>query len=165
VREIERLQALGVPLYYLDECGIDHRLYREHGWSPRGERIYQNISGAQRKRTSVIAASRGSKLVAPFAFEGACNACVVEAYFEKVLLKELAPGSVSVLDNASFHKSPGILNLAQKANIELLFLPAYSPDLNPIEHIWSAFKKLLRKTLSTCKTPLLFIANMSLCLC
>lgn len=103
--------------------------------------------------------------MAPFVFEGACNTAVVDTYFQEVLFKELAPGSVLVLDNASFHKAPTTLALAKKAGIELLFLPAYSPDLNPIEHIWAAFKSRLQRVLPASADPLLDIANVSLCFC
>ena len=152
-------------MYYLDECGVDHRLYREWGRAPRGERIYEAVAGKRRERTSIIAASQKSRLVAPFVFQGSCNAEVVDTCFEKVLLPALPPGSVIVLDNARFHQSSTTAALVAAAGCELLFLPAYSPDLNPIEHIWAAFKTRLRKDLPTAADPFLFIANMSQCYC
>ena len=153
------------PVFYLDECGVDHRLYREYGRAPRGERIYEVVAGKRRERTSIIAASRHRKLVAPLVFQGSCNTEVVDAYFEQVLLPELPPGSVIVLDNARFHQSPTTQRLVEEAGCQLLFLPAYSPDLNPIEHLWAAFKTRLRKDLPTAANPFLFIANMSQCYC
>ena len=66
-RELEKLD--GRPVFYLDECGVDHRLYSEYGRSPRGERIYQEVCGKRRERTSIIAASRQNKLVAPLVFQ------------------------------------------------------------------------------------------------
>ena len=152
-------------LYYLDECGVDHRLYREHGRAPRGERIYQEVAGKRRERTSIIAASQANKLVAPLVFQGCCNTEVVDVYFEKVLLPVLPPGSVIVLDNARFHQAPTTQQLVTAAGCQLLFLPPYSPDLNPIEHLWAAFKTRLRKDLATASDPFLFIANMSQCYC
>jgi transposase len=153
------------PVFYLDECGVDHRLYREHGRAPRGERIYQAVAGKRRERTSIIAASQHGKLVAPLVFQGSCNTEVVDAYFEKVLLPALPPGSVIVLDNARFHQSPTTLRLVEAAGCQMLFLPAYSPDLNPIEHLWAAFKTRLRQNLPTATNPFLFIANMCLFYC
>ncbi|MEK7721071.1 MAG: IS630 family transposase [Elusimicrobiota bacterium] len=155
----------GRPVFYLDECGVDHRLYRESGRAPRGERIYQTVAGKRRERTSIIAASRQNKLVAPLVFQGSCNTEVVNVYFEKVLLPTLPPGSVIVLDNARFHQSPTTQKLVEAAGCQLLFLPPYSPDLNPIEHLWAAFKTRLRKDLATAANPFLFIANMFLCYC
>lgn len=144
---------------------MDHRRYREHGRAPRGERIDQAVAGKRRERTSIIAASRQGKLVAPLVFQGGCNPEVVDIYFEKVLLPALPPGRVIVLDNARFHQSPTTQKLVAAAGCQLLFLPPYSPDLNPIEHLWAAFKTRLRKDLSTATNPFLLIANMSPCYC
>jgi transposase len=162
-RELEKLA--GSPVFYLDECGVDHRLYREYGRSPRGERIYQEVSGARRERTSIISASQPGRLVAPLVFQGSCNSEVVDPYFEQVLLPVLPPGSVIVLDNARFHQSPTTLRLVEAAGCQLMFLPPDSPDLNPIEHLWAAFKTRLRQNLPTATHPFLFIANMCQCYC
>jgi hypothetical protein len=138
-RELEKFD--GQPVFYLDECGVDHRLYREYGRSPRGERIYQAVAGKRRERTSIISASQQGRLVA------------------------LSPSSVIVLDNARFHQSPTTQRWVEGAGCQLLFLPPYSPDLNPIEHLWAAFKTRLRKDLATAANPFLFIANMYQCYC
>jgi transposase len=144
---------------------VDHRLYREYGRALRGERIYEAVTGKRRERTSIIAASQQGRLIAPLVFQGSCNTEVVDAYFEQMLLPELPPGSVIVLDNARFHQSPTTEHLVEAAGCQLLFLPPYSPDLNPIEHLWAALKTRLRKGLSTATEPFLFIANMSQCYC
>ena len=162
-RELEKFA--GQPVVYLDECGVDHRLYREYGRAPRGERIYQAVPGKRRERTSIIAASQHGKLVAPLVFQGSCNPEVVDVYFEQVLLPALPPGSVIVLDNARFHQSPTTQQRVEAAGCQLLFLPAYSPDLNPIEHLWPAVKPRLRKDLLAAANPFLCIANMSQCYC
>lgn len=160
-RELEDLG--GCPVFFLDECGVDHRLYREYGRAPRGERIYQEVAGKRRERTSIISASREGRLVAPFVFPGSCNTAVVDLYFKKILLPRLPTGSVIVLDNARFHQSPTTERLVAAAGCHLMFLPAYSPDLNPIEHLWAALKTRLRQNLATARNPFLFIANMCLC--
>ena len=162
-RELEKFHAR--PVFYLDECGVDHRLYREPGRAPRGERIYQAVAGRRRERTSIMGAARHGKRVAPLAFQGSCNTAVVDVYFAQVLLPALPPGSVIVWDNARFHHSPTTVKLVEAAGCHLLFLPAYSPDLNPIEPLWATLKTRLRKDLPTAANPFLFIADTCLCYC
>ncbi len=96
-------------------------------------------------------------------FEGSCTTEVVDAYFGKVLLPAIPKNSIIVLDNASFHKSPSTQKLVESAGCKLLFLPPYSPDLNPIEHIWSAFKRSLKNILPTSLDPFLDISDMCKC--
>jgi transposase len=87
---------------------------------------------------------------------------VVDTYLAKVLLPFLPAGSVIVLDNARFHGASSTRALVEAAGCELLFLPTYSPDLNPIEHVWAAFKNALRPTLWKMKRKAAFIAKTAL---
>ena len=150
----------GREVFYLDECGVEHRLHQEYGRAPRGERLYAEVAGSRRHRTSIISVSQNARLVAPFVFEGSCNTEVVDTYFEKVLLPALPKDSVIVLDNASFHQASSTQKLVAAAGCELLFLPTYSPDLNPIEHLWAKLKAALRRLLPESKKPTLTISNM-----
>ena len=154
-----------VPVYFLDECGVNHGLYNPWARAPRGEPVYADIRGARRGRTSVISASLNNKLVRPFTFEGHCNGDVVETYFREMLLPSIPRGGIIVLDNAAFHRSPALLALAGAAGVELVFLPAYSPDLNPIEHIWATLKAMLRDGLEAAEDKIAFIDKACLSLC
>jgi len=138
-------------------------LHQAYGRAPRGARLYAEVAGSRRHRTSIIAVSQNARLVAPFVFEGSCNTEVVDTYFEKVLLPVLPKGSVIVLDNASFHQSPSTQKLVADAGCELLFLPTYSPDLNPSEHLWARLKAALRRTLPNSHNPALAISSMCKC--
>ena len=162
-RELERVLAGNPHVYFLDESGVDHRLYRPYARAPRGEKVYAEVSGARRGRTSIISACRGGRLVSPVVFEGYCDGDMARAYFGQSLLPSIPGGSVIVLDNAAFHRSPALLALVQAAGCSLMFLPTYSPDLNPIEHVWAALKKLIQPGLQEAKDKLLFISRMCQC--
>jgi transposase len=82
--------------------------------------------------------------MAPFTFQGGCNADVFNTWLEKVLLPTLPKGTTVIMDNATFHKSIKTKKLIEKFGCHLLFLPTYSPDLNPIEHWWHKIKSILR---------------------
>ena len=142
VRELERLMDTRA-VYFIDESGIDHRLYRREAWALRGEVVFARVSGSKRGRTSVIGAWHQGSFLAPMVLEGNCDRNVMDAYFRDILLPALPDGSVVVLDNARFHHASRAAELARVRGIELLYLPSYSPDLNPIEHFWSRLKTYL----------------------
>ncbi len=114
---------------YLDESGINQYLHREHGRSVRGEKIVGEISGKRFARQSVISALFKGKFLSPMCFEGTCDTSL----FNSWLKQNLTAGQVLILDNASFHKSIESQKLVEAAGCNILFLPPYSPDLNPIK--------------------------------
>ena len=136
-------------LVYLDESGVDEALPRSYARAPRGTKVLGEVSGTHARRLSLIAALHESRLLAPMRFEGYCDPLVFNAWLEHVLLPELQPGQIVLMDNASFHKSTTTKTLIESKGCTLKYLPTYSPDLNPIEPQWAILKARLRKH----KTP------------
>lgn len=126
---------------YIDESGFEPDSHRRHGWSPRGHPVYGDRSGHKRPRESLIAARRGSDFLAPMLFSGTADATLVNAWTRHLLCQELRPNSTLIFDNAAFHKKKDLAAIAQENGHHLLFLPPYSPDLNPIEHDFANLKK------------------------
>jgi transposase len=137
---------------YIDESGMDGSETNERAWGQRGKLIKVKKSGKYYLRTNVIAGLVGRKSIAPFVFYGSCNTELFNEWFEKFLIKELKPGQTVILDNASFHKSPRIKELVESVGCGLLYLPPYSPDLNPIEQFWANMKRWVKsKITEKCK--------------
>lgn len=131
-------------IVYLDETGFEATTHRTHGWAFVGQKIYGDISGQKRPRTSLIGGLLRGTLIAPMLFDGTCDTETFNAWLSSSLLPLLKRGTIIVLDNATFHKSPTTVKLAQAAGCRLLFLPPYSPHLNPIENRWALIKRFWR---------------------
>lgn len=130
---------------FVDESGIEDNACVLRGWSRKGERCFGIRTSPHRRRVNMIAGLSEKKLIAPFSFEGSCNGAVFETYLEEVLLKCLRAGQIVVLDNIRFHKSARVKSLIRSVGCRVLYLPPYSPDLNPIEHWWFKVKNQIRK--------------------
>ena len=102
------------------------------------------MSGKRFARESFIAGKVDSKIIAPFCYKGTCNTELFNTYLQKILIPELEEGQTVIMDNASFHKSQKTRKLIEEAGCKILFLPPYSPDLNPIKKFWKLFKGLVR---------------------
>lgn len=134
-------------MHFLDEAGIDNDECYEYGWGPEGERVHASKPGARTQRISIIGALNNNKIHSPFVFEGYTTKEVFETYLESVLAPNLKPGDYIIMDNASFHKGGRIQQIIEQAGCKLIYLPAYSPDLNPIEHFWFSVKNAIKKCL------------------
>lgn len=132
---------------YIDESGINEYLHRQHGRASRGENLYGAVLGNRYHRENFIAAQSQHKIFAPFCYTGTCNTSLFNTWLEKICIPELKPGDVLILDNASFHKSKTTMEIIQSAGYEVLFLPPYSPDLNPIEKFWANFKRKVKEVI------------------
>ena len=132
---------------YVDECGIDTYLYRRYGYAVRGQPVFGRIRGRKYKRRGIVAAKMDNKILAPLQYNGTMDRALFEFWFSNQLLPSLNKGTLIVMDNASFHFKKRLICVAQNAGCRLLFLPPYSPELNPIEKFWAWLKRFLRKTL------------------
>ena len=116
-------------------------MYRQYARSKRGKRVNIRISGKRHARIGLVAAQCEGALLAPHTYSGTMKASVFEDWFENKLLSWLPKGHVIIMDNAAFHKKEVLYQIAKKYSQELIFLPPYSPEYNPIEHTWSALKR------------------------
>ena len=117
---------------------------RLRGRAPRGERVHASAPGGHWQTTTMLSSLRLDGSTACLTLEGATDTAVFQTYVREVLCPTLRPGDLVVLDNLSPHKNTQTLQLIAQAGAEVRFLPAYSPDLNPIEKMWSKVKQFLR---------------------
>jgi len=118
---------------------------RRHGRCRRGERLRVGVPHGHWKTTTFVGALTLRGFIAPFVLDGPINRDAFETYVEKVLVPELRPGDVVIMDNLSSHKGPHVREMIEAAGAELSYLPPYSPDFNPIENAFAKLKALLRK--------------------
>lgn len=118
---------------------------RRHGRCRRGERLRVGIPHGHWKTTTFVGALTTRGFIAPLVLDGPINRNAFETYVDKVLVPELRPGDIVVMDNLSSHKGPRVREMIEAAGASLLYLPPYSPDFNPIENAFARLKALLRK--------------------
>lgn len=129
---------------FIDESGAKTNMVRTHGRCPKGQRLLSSAPAGHWKTTTMLAAIGLEGVDAPWTLDGAMDADAFEVYVEHVLVPTLRGGEIVVLDNLSSHKRPRVAELIQDAGAEVWYLPPYSPDLNPIEEMWSKVKQILR---------------------
>jgi transposase len=132
-------------LVFIDETWAKTNMARTHGRAPRGERLRVGVPHGHWKTTTFVGALTLRGMIAPFVLNGPINRIAFEAYVGQVLVPELRPGDIVIMDNLSSHKGPQTRQMIEAAGASLLFLPPYSPDFNPIENAFSKLKAMLRK--------------------
>lgn len=133
-------------LVFLDETWATTNMTRLRGRCPRGERLVAAVPHGHWKTSTFLAGLRLTGLSAPLVLDGAINGEAFRAYVEQFLAPTLAPGDIVIMDNLASHKVAGVREAIEACGASLLYLPPYSPDLNPIEQSFAKFKALLRKT-------------------
>src|SRR3712207_6195862 len=134
-------------LVFLDESGVTTKMARTHARAPRGQRAYGSIPLGSWRRLTVIGALACEGLVATMSIEASTSTSVLLAYLEQVLvpkLQQVRPDAILVMDNLRPHHATEVRDLLDRAGIGLLYLPRYSPELNPIEQAWAKMKEPLK---------------------
>lgn len=132
-------------LVFIDETSVKTNMTPLRGRSPRGERLRADVPFGKWRTQTFVAGLRCHELVAPWIIQGAMDGTTFDTYVRTQLAPSLAPGDVVILDNLNVHKSPRAAKAIAERGAWLLFLPKYSPDLNPIEMAFAKLKTLLRK--------------------
>jgi transposase len=132
-------------LVFIDETSLKTNLVKTTGWAPRGSRLVDHAPFGHWHTQTFIAGLSRDGLIAPWVLDGAMNRARFEAYVEHELAPALKPGQIVIADNLSSHKSQTVQALLKAQGNQILFLPPYSPDLNPIEMAFSKLKTLIRK--------------------
>lgn len=131
-------------LVFIDETRVKTNTTRLYGWAPKGQRLVDAVPHGHWKTSTFIGALRCDGLVAPAVFDGAINGELFVDYVEQVPVPTLKQGDIVILDNLRCHKVKGVREAIEAAGASILFLPPYSPDLNPIENAFAKLKALLR---------------------
>ena len=132
-------------LVFIDETGAVTNMARLRGRAQKGERLRAVIPQGHWKTTTFVAGLRLTGMTAPMVLDGPMNGAAFLAYVQQVLVPELKPGDIVIMDNLSAHKGCQVRDAIEAAGARLLYLPPYSPDFNPIENAFAKLKALLRK--------------------
>jgi transposase len=132
-------------LVFIDETWAKTNMTRTHGRCARGVRLVDRVPHGHWKTMTFLAALRCDRIDAPFVLDGPINGEWFLAYVQQLLVPTLSPGDVVIMDNLGSHKSKAVRRAIRRAGAHLIFLPPYSPDLNPIEQVFAKLKALLRK--------------------
>ena len=149
-------------LVFFDESGVNTLMARTRGRSLKGQRLVGSASAGRYTTMTLMSAVRMDGVVAPMLLDGPVNAEAFASYVEECLVPGLEPGDILIMDNLPAHKGVRITRAVEDARCTLVYLPPYSPDLNPIENMWSKVKAILRKTAARSFAALLDAVGQSL---
>jgi transposase len=132
-------------LVFIDETWTKTNMAPLRGWAPQGQRLNAKVPHGRWRTTTFLAALRHDRIDAPWLLDGPINGESFRTYVEKVLVPTLKPSDIVIADNLGSHKGKAVRKAIRAAGAKLLFLPKYSPDLNPIEQVFAKLKHLLRQ--------------------
>lgn len=141
-------------IVFIDETGVRTNMVRMYGRGPKGERVLGKAPQKKWTTQTFVAALAHDQVKAPYLFDGPMNGEVFAAYLKKAVIPALSKGDTIIVDNLSSHRSKKVEQVMEEAlrvaGVELIFLPPYSPDFNPIEQLFSKVKQLLRGAAERC---------------
>lgn len=138
-------------LVFIDETWTRTNMSALRGWAPKGQRLIAKVPHGKWKTLTFVAALRHDRIDAPWLLDGPINGERFRIYVEKVLIPTLKPGDIVIADNLGSHRGKAVRRAIRQTGARLLFLPKYSPDLNPIEQVFSKLKHHLRN--EAARTP------------
>jgi transposase len=142
-------------LVFVDEMGTNTSLSPIYAWAPKGRRAYWSVPRNRGTNTTLLSSMGVGGMGPSLTVEGSTTSVVFEAYVQQVLAPSLRRGQVVVMDNLSAHKGERVKELIEGRGCQLIYLPSYSPDLNPIEEAFSKIKRLVRKAEARTKEALI----------
>lgn len=131
---------------FIDETWVKTNMAPLRGWAPRGERLVAKVPHAKWRTMTFLAALRHDRIDAPWVLDGPIDGESFQTYVEEVLVPTLRPGDIVIMDNLGSHKGKDVRAAIRAAEAKRLFLPKYSPDLNPIEQVFAKLKHLMRRS-------------------
>ena len=149
-------------LVFLDESSINLAYTRLYGRAKSNQRIHEGLKDVRFKRQSILSTIRLNGEMVPLVFDGTLNKELFAEYLRNQLADTLGPDDIIILDNSSVHKSKLVADVLAELKINVLFLPPYSPDFNPIELLWAFIKSILRKLKARSREALVNAANYAL---
>lgn len=149
-------------LVFVDEMGVHTSMAPLYGYSPKGERVHLQVPRNRGRNTTLLASMTLGGMGETLALEGSTNQEVFEAYVEYALAPTLEAGQVVVMDNLSAHKPARVREVIEERGCELVYLPTYSPDFNPIEEAFSKIKDMLRQAGARTKDALVEVLGEAL---
>jgi transposase len=149
-------------LVFVDEMGTNTSSSPAYAWAPKGQRAYCSVPRNRRANTTVLSSMNAGGMGPSLAVEGATTSVVFVAYVEQVLAPTLRSGQVVVMDNLSAHKGERVKEMIDERGCQLVYLPAYSADLNPIEEAFSKIKGMVRKAEARTREALVEAIGMAL---
>jgi transposase len=149
-------------LVFVDECGTHTSLAPIYGYAPKGERLRLSVPRRRGKNTTLLSSMTVGGMGPSLAVEWATTARVFETYLKKVLAPKLKEGRIVIMDNLGAHRPKRVRELIERKGCQLLYLPSYSPDYNPIEETFAKIKNLLRKVAARTKEALVEAIGVAL---